>query len=525
MKEWEKLCNNLYYDNKTGLMLEYGGMNMGKEYIEGNKSSLNDALSFMDELEKGCIANPDENRMVGHYWLRNVRFAPNKEIADEIEGAKKAVKNFADKVLGGNILSEGKKKFKYALVSGMGGSSLGPAFIYDALHENGVGLTLFFLDNTDPAGMDRIFSYVKGELDETLLIVISKSGGTIETRNSMEEARAFYEAHSLNFGKHAVCITGKGSKLEAQAEREGWLAVFPMWDWVGGRTSVMSAVGLLPLSLAGIDVESLLKGAADCDNLGRNKKFRDNPAAIMALAWKCASGGEGGESMVVLPYRDSLVLFAKYLQQLVMESLGKEFDLGGGTVNQGLAVFGNKGSSDQHSYVQQLVGGPFNVFTTFIQVLEDRKGRSISVGEDSTSGDYLNAFMLGTKKAIEDHGKQTMTITVPDASAYYVGMLIALYERAVGIYAKLVNINAYHQPAVEFGKKAAGRLIELKNMLRTYLKENAGKSFTTEELATAISRIDEKADIFRLLLHLSKNDELVSMEEAQPITESRFCYK
>ncbi len=525
MKEWEKLCNNLYYDKETGLMIEYGGMNMGEEYIAESRKELDEALTFMDELEKGCIANPDENRMVGHYWLRNTDIAPKKELADEINNAKSAVANFSKAVLNGKILSEKKTKFKYALVSGMGGSSLGPAFIYDALHKKGEGLKLFFLDNTDPAGMDRIFAAVKEELDETLLIVISKSGGTIETRNSMEEARAFYEACGLDFGKHAVCITGKGSKLEAQAQREGWLEVFPMWDWVGGRTSVMSAVGLLPLSLAGIDVESLLKGASDCDKLGRNKDFRNNPAAIMALAWNYASGGKGGESMVVLPYRDSLNLFAKYLQQLVMESLGKEFDLGGGTVNQGLAVFGNKGSSDQHSYVQQLVGGPFNVFTTFVQVLKDREGKSVTVGEDSTSGDYLNAFMLGTKKALEDHGKLTMTITVPDDSAYYVGMLIALYERAVGIYAKLVNINAYHQPAVEFGKKAAGRLIELKNMLKAHMRENAGRKFTAEELATAIDRKDEKADVFRLLLHLSKNDAFICMEEAQPITESRFCHK
>lgn len=522
MKEWDKLCNNLFYDKKTGLMIEYGGMDISDKYIAEKSAKLDDALVFMDELEKGCIANPDEKRMVGHYWLRNTEIAPKKEIADEINGAKNAVKKFADSVIKGKILSEKNSKFKYALVSGMGGSSLGPAFIYDALHEKGVGTELYFLDNTDPAGMDRIFGLVEECLDETLLIVISKSGGTIETRNSMEEARAFYEGHGLDFGKHAVCITGKGSKLEAQAEREGWLAVFPMWDWVGGRTSVMSAVGLLPLSLAGIDVDGLLLGASDCDRLGRNKSFRDNPAAIMALAWYFASGGEGGESMVVLPYRDSLGLFAKYLQQLVMESLGKEFDLDGGTVNQGLAVFGNKGSSDQHSYVQQLVGGPFNVFTTFIQILKDREGKSPVVGEDSTSGDYLNAFMLGTKKALEDHGKHTITITVPDDSAYYVGMLIALYERAVGIYARMINVNAYHQPAVEFGKKAANRLIELKNMAKACMLENPGKAFTAVELAAAIGRKDEKADVFRLMLHLASNDEAITMEEAQPITESRF---
>jgi len=225
---------------------------------------------------------------------------------------------------------------------------------------------------------------------------------------------------------------------------------------------------------------------------------------------------------VVLPYRDSLVLLGKYLQQLVMESLGKELDLEDKKVNQGLAVFGNKGSADQHSYVQQLVGGPYNVFTTFIQVLEDRKGASPIVGEDSTSGDYLNAFMLGTKKALEDHGKKTMTITVPDATAYYVGALIALFERAVGYYGHFVNINAYHQPAVEFGKKAAGGLIKLKNEVKAYLAENRGVKYTAFELEKALGKEDAAADIFRLMLHLSNNDSEVKMEKAAKITESKF---
>ena len=522
MKEWETLCENLYYDKESGLMLEYGGMGMDKAYLDKMQPKIADAISHMEALEGGAIANPDENRMVGHYWLRDAKTAPNKEIFDAIENAKSRIRDFSEAVRTGKILSEKEERFKYAMIAGIGGSSLGPAFIYDALHVKGAGLELFFLDNTDPAGMDRVFSAVGEDADRTLLIVISKSGGTIETRNAMEEARKFYVSRKLDFAKHTVCITGEGSKLEGIAKSEGWLDIFPMWDWVGGRTSVMSAVGLLPLSLAGIDVDELLKGAADCDALGRNKNWRGNPAAVMALAWYFASGGEGGESMVVLPYRDSLNLFAKYLQQLVMESLGKELDLDGKKVNQGLAVFGNKGSSDQHSYVQQLVGGPFNVFVTFVQVLKDRAGKSAVVGEESTSGDYLNAFMLGTKRALEDHGKKTMTITVPDDSAYCVGMLIALYERVVGLYAKLINVNAYHQPAVEFGKKAAGGFIELKNAAKAHLAANKGKEFTASELAAAIGKAGEEAALFRLLLHLSANDPAVEMLPAEPITASRF---
>ena len=124
-------------------------------------------------------------------------------------------------------------------------------------------MKLYFLDNTDPDGMDKVFGKILPELDETLTVVISKSGGTIETRNCMEEAKAFYIKNGLDFAAHTVCITGVGSKLDKVAESEGWLARFPMWDWVGGRTSVMSAVGMLPLCLMGVDMKSLLKGAAE----------------------------------------------------------------------------------------------------------------------------------------------------------------------------------------------------------------------------------------------------------------------
>ncbi|MGX8698503.1 MAG: glucose-6-phosphate isomerase, partial [bacterium] len=247
-------------------------------------------------------------------------------------------------------------------------------------------------------------------------------------------------------------------------------------------------------------------------------EIKANPAALMALGWYKCSGGVGGETMVVLPYKDRLDLFAKYLQQLTMESLGKELDLAGKTVKQGLAVLGNKGTSDQHSYVQQLVGGPDNIFVTFVQILKDRAGESLTVGEESTSGDYLNAFMLGTKKALESHGKHTMTITVPTVDAYNVGQLIALYERAVGIYANLIGINAYHQPAVEFGKKAAGGLIETKNRAYACLKAS-GKPMTAPELSEALGADAE--DIFRLLLHLSANGS-VTMTPAENITDSCF---
>ena len=159
-----------------------------------------------------------------------------------------------------------------------------------------------------------------------------------------------------------MAVTGEDSKLDNVAKSEGWLTTFPMYDWIGGRTSELSAVGLLPAALQGIDIQAMLDGAKEMDEATRVHHLRQNPAALLALSWYFSGDGRGEKDMVVLPYKDSLLLFSRYLQQLVMESLGKEQDLDGNTVYQGIAVYGNKGSTDQHAYVQQLREGVPNFF-------------------------------------------------------------------------------------------------------------------------------------------------------------------
>ena len=180
---------------------------------------------------------------------------------------------------------------------------------------------------------------------------------------------------------------------------------------------------------------------------------------LLALMWYYAGNGKGEKDMVILPYKDRLALFAKYLQQLVMESLGKEKDLDGKTVHQGIAVYGNKGSTDQHAYVQQLRDGVLNFFVTFIEVRKDRRGERFEVEDGITSGDYLQGFLRGTRSALYESERESITISIPEVNAFNVGALIALYERAVGFYGSLVNINAYDQPGVEAGKKAASKTV------------------------------------------------------------------
>jgi glucose-6-phosphate isomerase len=488
------------------LTLDASRMRYDDAFLARMAPALERAFDAMEALEGGAIANPDEQRMVGHYWLRAPERAPTPALAGEIRAAVAAVKAFAADVHAGKVSPPGAARFRSLLGVGIGGSALGPMFVADALgHPRSDRMTAAFLDNTDPDGIARVFAELEGRLGETLVVVTSKSGGTAETRNGMLLAAEAWRAAGLDFPRHAVAITLPGSALDREAEGAGWLARFPMFDWVGGRTSVLSAVGLLPAALQGLDVDGLLAGAAACDEATRVRDPRRNPAALLALAWHHATGGRGRKDMVVLPYKDRLLLFARYLQQLVMESLGKRLDLEGRRVDQGISVYGNKGSTDQHAYVQQLRDGVDNFFALFVRVLEDG-GSALEVDPGATAGDYLHGFLLGTREALAERERESLTLTVPRVDARSVGALIALFERAVGLYASLVGINAYHQPGVEAGKKAAAAALALQARVLAAL---SGEPRTAAALAAAAGAAEEAETVHLLLEHLAANGRAV----------------
>jgi glucose-6-phosphate isomerase len=525
MKQWERYKEYLNFNPGIGLMVDISRVMFPDDYFDRMNSPIQKAFQDMEAVESGAIANPDENRMVGHYWLRAPELAPQREITHVIEKTLTAIKDFSKKIHAGKIKSQKGKRFSRMLIIGIGGSGLGPQFVSDAFKTSKDPVTPYFFDNTDPDGFDRVLKEMKGVLPETITIVISKSGGTIETRNGMLEAKAAYQSKGLRFEKHAVAITGANSGLDRIAQKEKWMARFPMWDWVGGRTSETSSVGLLPAALQGVDIDALLEGARLCDEVTRKKDSRSNPAALLALAWYHATGGCGKKDMVILPYKDRLRLFPKYLQQLIMESLGKEKDLNGQVVNQGISVYGNKGSTDQHAYVQQLREGLNNFFVTFIEVLKDREGRSSMLDGKATSGDYLNAFLQGTRRALSEKDRESITLTIEKVDPRSIGTLIALYERAVGFYASLVNVNAYHQPGVEAGKKAAGLVIELQTKALVFLEKEKGQSFTSEEIAAAIGAPEEVEMVFKSLEHASANaDHPIKEVCADPPFRSRYRY-
>jgi glucose-6-phosphate isomerase len=519
---WNRYNKYLCHCPQIGLDLDISRMGFGNDFLGPMETGMQQAFNAMAELEKGAIANPDEKRMVGHYWLRNSALAPTGEIRDEIDAAVTKVKSFAADIHQGRILAANGKLFTRLLVIGIGGSALGPQFVADALSSSSDRMKPYFLDNTDPDGMDRVFAVLGVELAQTLAIVISKSGSTKETRNGMLEAQAAYRRAGLEFARHAVAVTGEGSELDKLAQAEGWLERFPMWDWVGGRTSVTSAVGLLPAALQGIDIQALLDGARACDEITRQPDTHSNPAALMALMWHYATNGRGEKDMVMLPYKDRLLLFSRYLQQLIMESIGKELDLDGKVVNQGLTVYGNKGSTDQHAYVQQLREGVANFFVTFIEVLKDREEPSMLVEEGITSGDFLFGFLQGTRTALHEMGRDSMTITVTRIDPFTMGVLIALFERTVGLYASLVNINAYHQPGVEAGKKAAGAVIALQSKVVELLQKEQ-RAMGVEEIAGSIGKPEEIESVFTILQHLAANpDRGVRMTGQMPANNVKF---
>lgn len=509
---WQRYQDWLYYNEDLELYLDISRITFDDALIKELEPKFAKAFKDIEALEAGAIANPDENRMVGHYWLRDPDLAPTDELKQDIIDTNNSVLEFQQKVHSGEVHPPKGGKFTDILSIGIGGSALGPQFVAQALAPADAPLDIHFIDNTDPAGIDKILAGIGDRLETTLVSVVSKSGGTPETRNGMIEVKKVYEDRNLDFAAHAFAITGKSSKLEAIAEREGWLAIFPMRDWVGGRTSELSPVGLVAAALQGIDILAMLEGAKTMDALTRKHSLKENPAALLAMAWYCAGHGRGEKDMVILPYKDSLLLFSRYLQQLIMESLGKEKDLDGKVVNQGIAVYGNKGSTDQHAYVQQLREGVNNFFLTFIEVLEDRSRDYVEIEPGITSGDYLKGFLLGTRTALNDKQRDSITITIPKVNERIVGALIALYERGVSIYASLVNINAYHQPGVEAGKKAAASVLDLQKKMVEALKQSSSP-LSLVELADQAHVNDEIETIYQILRHLNANERGVVIAE------------
>ncbi len=500
-----------FVDPKTGFLLDVRGMELPERDLrnlcgEGAADApLVKAHAEMGRIENGDIKNPDENRRVTH-------FSDRQSYCDT--ALFRDVEEFAEKVRNGTLAIDGHR-VTAIVVNGIGGSALGPQLLQLAINgphwnelQRADAPRIYFLDNTDPAGIHDLKQVL--DFAGALVVSISKSGGTQETRNNMLALAAEFAARGLSFANHAVAVTMEGSKLDHQARDEGWLKIFPMAESIGGRTSETNIVGHVPAALTGIDFRRFVKGARHMDELTRAPTVDANPAYQLAAAWHIAGNGRGDRNMVVVPYADRLALLGKYLQQLVMESLGKERDLDGNIVHQGLTVYGNKGGTDAHAYIQQLNDGRDDFFAVFIEPLTDAE--NLIVDDNRTMGDALHAFKSGLVRALRGKQRKVIDITIDNVDEFNLGMLIALFERAVATYAELIHINAFHQPGVQAYKEASKEVDTLFIRLADWLSAQKDWQGTAAEAAEALGAPEQTEEIETILRRLVLNNRGVAAE-------------
>lgn len=444
------------------------------------------AFEWEAAAERGEPINTSEGRAVGHTWLRSPERAPTLKLAEEIEAGIERTSTLADAIRTGQLTEPGGCPFTDVLHIGIGGSQLGPDLLVDALSEDGSGqprgLPIHFCDNIDPATFHRILGRLGPRLATTLVVVVSKSGSTVEPASALLWFRNALAERGLDTPKRLVAITCEGSALHQQAGTEGWMASLPLWSWVGGRFGTTSPAGLFTAGLAGLDTSLLLAGAAAMDDWTRRPDPLNNPAALLAAAWHLNGNGRGDRHVVVLPYADRLQRLGRWLQQVVMESIGKGVDRQDRPVCQGLTVFGTKGSTDQHAYVQQLRDGRNDALILFVQAFETGAPPA-HLPDGTTADDILQGFLMGTRRALAQTGRPSLTLSLDRIDEHTLGGLVALFERAVGLYAGLIDVNAFDQPGVEAGKKAARTLLNLGARLDQALAEGGG---TVETLAEQI---------------------------------------
>lgn len=371
-----------------------------------------------------------------------------------------------------------KDQYENLVVLGIGGSALGNIALQTALNpymhnlddSQRTGPRLFVFDNIDPSQLASFLDWVSNKLDKTIFNVISKSGQTAETAAQFSIIRKMLQdaLGPKALKNHIVATTdpkqGTLRKIVDDLKLQ-WLEV-P--DGVGGRFSVLSAVGLFSAAMCGIDIDSLLEGARDMDKRVITKDFYKNPAAINA-AINYHFYNQGKKISVMFPYSYALKDLADWYRQLWAESLGKAHALDGSEVNVGPTPVKALGATDQHSQVQLYREGPSDKIFTFLEV--KKHGRKLIMPTSSASakdldylarkdmGQLLNAEKKATEYALLASNRPCITIVFPQVNAYTVGQFIYLYEVTTSFVGALFDINPYDQPAVELGKEATFALM------------------------------------------------------------------
>ena len=424
-----------------------------------------DVSGWRDRMLAGEPINTSENRAALHVALRSDsdRFPPGLSVMREVRQARERVREFVFEAQEGRLVGTTGKPIRDVVNLGIGGSDLGPRMVAQALRRQASGRPrVHFAANIDPAELDQVLAPLDPEA--TLFIVVSKTFTTQETLDNARRAQAWLERHRSSpqmVARHFVAVTAN-----IDAARERGIAdshIFPFWDWVGGRYSVWSSVGLSAALAVGNEAfDGLLEGARQMDAHFHTAPLESSLPVILALLSVWNVNFLGARSHAILPYSDELKEFPGYLQQLEMESNGKRVDRDGTTVDYDTApvIWGSTGTVSQHSFHQLLHQGTPFVPVDFIVPVRgggDPKSHSLLVENALARG---SALMLGTPPGTPQHAacpgnRPSSTLLLERLSPAALGQLVALYEHKAFVQGIVWNINSFDQWGVELGKKIA----------------------------------------------------------------------
>ena len=472
-------------------LVDYSKNNINQETID-LLLNLADDVNLKDAISKyfaGDLINQTENRAVLHTALR----APENEVIlvdgisvmPEVFEVKNKIKNFTKEIVSGERKGFTGKPFTDVVNIGIGGSDLGPAMVVEALQFYKNHLNVHFVSNVDGDHVNEIIKKLNPET--TLFVIVSKTFTTQETLTNSETIRSWFlkSAQHEDVAKHFVAVSTNIQKVtEFGIDTNN---IFPMWDWVGGRFSLWSAVGLSISLAVGFDnFDSLLKGANKMDEHFKTETFDKNIPVVLALLSIWYNNFFGAESEALIPYTQYLQKLAPYLQQGIMESNGKSVGRDGKPVNYqtGTIIWGEPGTNSQHAFFQLIHQGTKLIPTDFIGYVKPLYGDNDH--HDKLMSNFFaqtEALLNGktpeqvkaefdkqgvsTEKAefllpfkVFSGNRPTNTILIQKLTPESLGSLIALYEHKIFVQGVIWNIFSYDQWGVELGKQLANSILE-----------------------------------------------------------------
>jgi len=460
-----------------GFKLLYGTERVTEEVLQALKELAKEAAVFekMRRMQDGAVMNfikgfPSEERKVLHTAVRDFFEEPNKsaaaaEAAALAKGEFEKLGAFINKV-------ELERKFTDMIMIGIGGSDLGPYANFMALKAfKKPGRNLFFINNVDPDNAADVLRQAK--LSNTLVVVVSKSGSTLETRTNEELVRAHFAEAGLKPEEHFISVTGKGSPMDDPAN---YLESFYIWDWIGGRFSSSSMVGGVLLSFAcGFEVyREFLKGAHAMDRAALNEDPEKNLPLFAALLSVWNHNFLGLPTLAMIPYSRALVRYSAHIQQVEMESNGKHIDRMGRPIDcaTGMIIWGEPGTNAQHSFYQLIHQGTEMIPLEFIgfkkgQYEEDLVVKGSSSQEKLLANLFAQTIALATGKTNDNPNKEfkgnrpSHILLGEKATPFAIGAILAFYEHKVAFEGFIWNINSFDQEGVQLGKVLANKIIDL----------------------------------------------------------------